>query len=170
MTHPLVLGLFDNVDDAARAAAGAHALGLGRERLSVVARDHQEEGRLAEQLDATPGADIEDSRLAARLGELGARVLAAIALVLPGVGPIVAAGPLAAGLGEAAGHVAGDLGRTLARAGVPRDHAESLERAVERGAVLLGIHARHDDEVEALRAVLERHGGRSVVVACWPPS
>ncbi|HXH06877.1 MAG TPA: hypothetical protein VNI83_09840 [Vicinamibacterales bacterium] len=169
MTHPLLLGLFDRADDAARAATAAHALGLGRDRLSVVARDHGEEGRLARRFDATPGADIEDSPLAARLGELSARVLAAIALVLPGIGPIVAAGPLAAGLGEAAGHAAGDLGRMLGRAGVPRDRAEALEQAVEQGAVLLGIHARRDDEVDSLRVLLERHGGRSIVVARWPP-
>ncbi len=64
---------------------------------------------IANELDATPGVELEDSWLAGRLGELSGWVLAAIAVVMPGIGPIVAAGPLGAELGEAAGHAAGSL-------------------------------------------------------------
>ena len=43
---------------------------------------------------------------------------------MPGIGPIVADGPLAAGLGEAAGHLAGDVGQTLERAGLAGAEAQ----------------------------------------------
>src|SRR5918992_2402095 len=122
--HPLVLGLFDDAGSAARAARVLRELGHERERVSIVARSHDEEGAIAEAAGASPGAEIEDSRSAGRLGELSAHFIAAIAFVLPGVGPIVADGPLAAGLGEAAGHLAGDIGRVLTRAGLPRHQAE----------------------------------------------
>src|SRR5215207_3762970 len=141
MSHPLILALFPNPAAAARAARAVHALGVTREQISVVSRSHDEEGALAEQMDATPGADIEDSRPAARLGELSGQVLAAIALVMPGIGPIVAAGPLSAGLGEAAGHVAGGLASALKSAGVPADRAEHIQRDIEQGGVLLAVHA-----------------------------
>jgi hypothetical protein len=95
-------------------------------------------------MDASPGADIEDSRPAARLGELGGLVLAAIAVGMPGIGSIVAAGPLAAGLGEAAGHVAGGVAATLKASGVPGPRAEQMEKAVERGRVLLAVHVDAD--------------------------
>ncbi len=144
MAHPLVLALFPNPAAAAVAARALHASGVERDQISVVSRSHDEEGALAEQMDATPGADIEDSRPAARLGELGAQVLAAIAVVMPGIGPIVAAGPLAAGLGEAAGHVAGGVASTLKAAGVPAQRAEQIEEAVEQGSVLLAVHAKPD--------------------------
>ena len=62
-----------------------------------------------------PGFGLEDSVTAARIGEIGAHLVSAVALVLPGIGPIVADGPLAAGLAEAAGHVAGGIARTLER-------------------------------------------------------
>src|SRR5574340_247267 len=123
MSHPLVLALFDSAEQAARAARALDGLGVGADRLSVVARNHEEEGDLATRIGATPGAEIEDSRVASRLGELSGQVLAVIALVLPGIGPIVAAGPLAAGGGEAAGHVAGHLSGILERAGVAGDRA-----------------------------------------------
>src|SRR5918996_1082345 len=110
--------LYPTPTAAAAGARALHAAGVGREQISVVARNHDEQGALAEQMDATPGADIEDSRRAAVLGELSGQVLAAIAIVLPGIGPIVAAGPLSAGLGEAAGHVAGGVASALESAGV----------------------------------------------------
>lgn len=160
--HPIVLALFDDASRAARAARALHAAGVPRERLSVVARNHDEEGALANAIDATPGAEVEDSRRAARLGELSAQVLAAIAYVLPGVGPIVAAGPLAAGLGEAAGHVAGGIASVLSSAGVPAERAAALQREVEGGAILLGVHVA--EPVETVRAALAAAGGREIQV------
>ena len=109
--------------------------------ISVLSRSHDEEGALAEQMDASPGVDIEDSRAAARLGELSGQVLAAIAVVLPGIGSIAAAGPLSAGLGEAAGHVAGGLGSALKNAGVPAERVDHIVRDIEQGGVLLAVHA-----------------------------
>jgi hypothetical protein len=168
MSHPLVLAVFPSPAAAAAAARELHAIGVDREQISVVSRNHDEAGVLADQMDATPGVDIEDSRPAARLGELGAQVLAAIALVMPGIGPIVSAGPLSAGLGEAAGHVAGGIASVLKHAGVPDGPADALERAVKEGAVLIGVHttAAH---AQAVREVFAGAGADDIQVANWPP-
>ena len=140
MSHPLLIGLFDTPAVAASAARRLRELGLPAGAISVVAPTHDEEGAIAAVADASPGSELEDSRPAARLGELTAHLLAAVALVVPGIGPIVADGPLAAGLGEAAGHLAGGLARTLERAGVSRADALALEERVKTGAVLIGAH------------------------------
>jgi hypothetical protein len=158
--------LFDDRAAAARAARAVHALWIPRDQISVVARSHDEEGALAEQWDATPGTEVEDSRRAARLGELGAYVLAATAAIMPGIGPIVAAGPLAAGLGEAAGHVAGGIASVLTRAGVDSARAERLQQEVERGAVLLGVHM-HGTPVAPIEAAMGQAGARSIDVVNW---
>lgn len=167
MSHPLILALFATPDDAARGSVAAHGAGATRDQISIVSRDHHEQGVLARAMDATPGADIEDSRLAARLGELSGRLLAAIALVLPGIGPIVAAGPLAADLGEAAGHAAGGVASALKQAGVDDTRAEALQQAVQEGAVLIGVHA---DVATAgqIREALAASGALAVDVANWP--
>src|SRR5262245_52019188 len=117
-------------------------------------------------MDATPGSDLEDSRPAGVLGELSGVVLAAIALVLPGVGPIVASGPLSAGLGEAAGHVAGSLASVLSGSGVSEAHAEAIEQDIKDGAVLLGVHTTFDAAPEVGR-VLELNGARDVEIVSW---
>ena len=164
--HPLVLALFDDPASAATAARGLRSLGLARERVSVVARSHDEEGALAEAAGASPGSEIEDSRRASQLGELSAHLLAAIALVLPGVGPIVADGPLAAGLGEAAGHVAGGIARALHQAGLERHEAERWQERIEQGAILIGAHV-DAATVPAVRDIFQRNGAVSVTEATW---
>jgi hypothetical protein len=166
VSHRLVLGLFPSPE---RAAAAAHALrgqGIGPAAISVVARSHQEEGELARAMDATPGVEIEDSRTAARLGELSAIVLAAVALVLPGLGPVVAAGPLGAGLGEAAGHLAGGLASVLTRAGVRSATAVEWQAHVMAGKVLLGVHVR-DAQVERVREALAIGSAEQIEIAQW---
>src|SRR5688572_15452262 len=100
MSHPLLMALFSDISAAAAVARGAHAMGVDRADVSVVARDHQDEKRIANEIDASPGSEIEDSPAASRLGELSGYILAAIAIGLPGTGAVVAAGPLAAELGE----------------------------------------------------------------------
>ena len=164
--HPLVLALFDDPASAARAARGLRSTGLSRERVSVVARSHDEEGALADASGASPGSEIEDSRPASQLGELSAHLLAAIALVLPGVGPIVADGPLAAGLGEAAGHMAGGIARALHQAGMERPEAERWQERIEGGAILIGAHVEPGTAAGA-RDIFASNGAVSVAEATW---
>jgi hypothetical protein len=166
MSHPLVLALFESPADAARAARALREFGIPQGRVSIVARSHDEEGALAHVADASPGSEMEDSRIAGRLGELGAHLLAAIALIVPGIGPIVADGPLAAGLGEAAGHVAGGLARTLERAGLDGKDADRWEKRVEAGAVLVGAHVAGETTAD-VRAVLARSGALDSAEVTW---
>jgi hypothetical protein len=166
VTHPLILGLFDTPAGAAAAARELRNLGIPRDRVSIVAQNHDAEGDLAQASGASPGSEIEDSRLASRLGELGAHLIAAVAVVLPGIGPIVADGPLAAGLGEADGHLAGGVGRALEHAGLSSAVAEDWERRVNSGAVIVGAHtttAATDD----VRAALTRGGASNVAEGRW---
>jgi hypothetical protein len=97
---------------------------------------------------------------------LSGHILAAIALVLPGIGPIVAGGPLAAGLGEAAGHVAGGVASALSGAGVEASRADALERAIKEGAILVGVHTIQS-QAASVRALLQASGATQVETANW---
>lgn len=167
MSHPLVLGLFSTPSTAADAAGALHGLGITRDALSVVAHTHADAQALADRMDATAGVDLEDSRPAARLGELGGRVLATVALAMPGIGPIVAAGPLAAEMGEIAGHAAGSLASVLTSAGLPHERADALQDDVARGAILLGVHITAVD-VNRVRETLSAAGATEIEMVTWP--
>jgi len=136
---------------AAAGARAARALGVDPAQLSIVSRTHRDES---------------DSRPAARLGELGAQILAAIAVVLPGIGPIITAGPLGAELGEVAGHAAGDMAGVLRRCGLPADRAEAWEQRIRGGAVLLGVHV-YGLDAETIRAALEQTGAEESATGVW---
>jgi hypothetical protein len=166
MSYPLVLALFQDRESTLTAARTPRGMGIDRACLSLVSRTHQDEGVLAEQAGATPGVEIEDSRPVARLGELGGYLLAALAFVLPGIGPIVSAGPMAADLGEAAGHMAGGVASILERAGMSGAEARRWQAQVEHGALLLGVHAS-GYQVEAVLSALEQAGAGDVTVAAW---
>jgi hypothetical protein len=90
----------------------------------------------------------------------GAAGLAAslMGLAIPGIGPILAAGPIAAALaGAGAGAVAGGLIGGLTDAGVSETHAEYYAEAVRRGGALVTVRT-DDGRADEAEAVIRRHG------------
>jgi len=90
----------------------------------------------------------------------GAAGLAAslMSLTIPGIGPIIAAGPIVAALtGAGVGAVAGGLIGGLTDLGVSHEHAEYYSEAVRRGGALVTVRA---DESRAERAaeIMREHG------------
>lgn len=85
------------------------------------------------------------------------------ALVIPGVGPFVAAGPIMAALaGAGAVGMAGGIIGALVGLGVPEYEAKRYEGRVKRGCILLSVHC--DDRHWTVRAeeVLRRTGAEDV--------
>lgn len=166
MSHPLVMALFPDRASAEAAARDVHSLGIPHTDLSIVASNHQLEGTIADEVDGSPGSEIEDSRAAGRAGEIIGSIVGAIAVGLPGTGAIVAAGPLAAELGEAAGHLAGRLSSILMKAGLSDVEAADWQRRIQVGAVLLGVHARTVNAAK-VEAILASHGVKRIVATEW---
>lgn len=161
------MALFGDLPTAAAAARNLRSMGVPRERVSVVAKSLDDEGRLALAGGASPGSEIEESLRASQLGELGAHMLAAVALIMPGIGTIVADGPLSVGMAEAAGHLAGNVSRALVRAGIPEPDAERWEERIHDGAFLVGAHVG-DAEIDAARSTLTSAGAADIRVGTWP--
>lgn len=168
MSHPVVLALFDDMTTAATAARELRSMGVPRERVSVVATSADVEGRLARASGASPGSEIEESLPASQLGELGAHMLAAVALVMPGIGTIVADGPLSVGMAEAAGHLAGDISRALVRAEISREVAEQWEGRIRGGGLLVGAHVETPADVDRARSTLVSAGAADIQIGTWP--
>ncbi|WP_075618745.1 general stress protein [Paenisporosarcina indica] len=144
-----VIGVYDNGDDAVRAVEGLKAQGYDRDDISIVAKDRDE----VEAVNAETGTKTEEGLAAgaATGGILGgaAGLLAGVgALAIPGIGPILAAGPIAAMLtGAAVGAGTGGLAGALIGMGIPEDEADQYERDVKEGKllVLLDPNARTTD-------------------------
>jgi hypothetical protein len=98
-------------------------------------------------------------------GTLG--VLAGLgALAIPGIGPLLAAGPLVAALaGVGAGGVVGGLIGALVGMGIPEYEAKRYEGAVRDGGTLLSVHCDTSDQVGLAKQGLRDTGARDIASA-----
>ena len=90
----------------------------------------------------------------------GAAGLAAslMGLAIPGIGPIIAAGPIVATLsGAGVGAVAGGLIGGLTDMGVSKDDAEYYAESVRRGGALVTVRA-DDSRAERAAEIMREHG------------
>jgi len=77
-------------------------------------------------------------------------------LAIPGVGPLIAAGPIMAALsGAAVGTVVGGIAGALIGMGVPEFEARRYESKVKEGNILVSIHADDSHKVERAKEILK---------------
>lgn len=166
-----VVGLFDSFETAQMVVQDLIDQGFRREDISVVAND---EARGTSTSGATDEAAAAEGAGAGAVGgtviggALGLLVGAGL-LAIPGIGPVLAAGPLAAAIGTTAATVgAGALGAGigaatggliggLVGAGVPKEEAEYYAEGVRRGGTLVTVSA-DDSEASRAQSIMLNHG------------
>jgi hypothetical protein len=99
-------------------------------------------------------------------GALGGTIglLAGIgALAIPGVGPLIAAGPIMGALaGLGVGGAVGGLVGALVGMGIPEYEAKRYEGRVKDGGVLVSVHCDSSEEVSRAKDLLKSAGGDDV--------
>jgi len=95
-------------------------------------------------------------------GALG--LLAGIgALAIPGVGPLIAAGPIMAALaGVGVGGAVGGVTGALVGMGIPEYEAKRYEGVMQTGGILLSVHCSTSDEVSRGKNILKGTGGEDI--------
>lgn len=85
------------------------------------------------------------------------------ALVIPGLGPFIAAGPVVAALAGAgvAGTVGGIAG-ALVGLGIPEYEAKRYEGRVKDGGILLSVHTDNPDATRRAKELLRRTGAQDI--------
>jgi hypothetical protein len=157
-----VSGLFDSYDDALTAVNKLQALGIDRAQISVVANNTDDwYGRRTENAPDASNAG-EDAATGAGVGAAvggASGLLAGLGLLaIPGIGPVVAAGWLAATAagavaGAAAGGAVGGIVGAMTSEGVPESEANVYAEGVRRGGTLVSARVDDDRAAEA-RAIL----------------
>jgi hypothetical protein len=78
-------------------------------------------------------------------------------LAIPGVGPLIAAGPIMAALsGAAAGGAIGGLTGALVGLGIPEYEAKRYEGAIKNGNILISVHTENAKERDLAKEIFER--------------
>ncbi|HZW02595.1 MAG TPA: YsnF/AvaK domain-containing protein [Anaerolineaceae bacterium] len=145
-----VVGLYERFEQANDAVKALLDSGFSEDEISMVARD--QEGRYSGEIERMreKGDDISEGTatgagIGAVAGGVGGFLLSLGALAIPGIGPIVAAGPLLATLtGAGVGALAGGLIGALADLGIPEEQARYYSEGVKRGGHLVLVRTRDD--------------------------
>ena len=95
-------------------------------------------------------------------GTLG--LLAGIgALAIPGVGPLIAAGPIMAALaGLGVGGAVGGLVGALVGMGIPEYEAKRYEGRLKEGGILVSVHCETSEEVSKAKDLLKATGAQDI--------
>lgn len=155
-----IAGLFDNFSEAQSAVQDLVNSGIPREDIGITANDARGEyANVGKEEKAHPGGGAAaGAGIGAVLGGIGGILVGIGALAIPGIGPILAAGPIAAALvGAGVGAAMGGLIGALTQMGVPEEEAHLYAEGVRRGGTLVTV-ATDDASVDTVTAILNRHG------------
>ncbi len=88
------------------------------------------------------------------------------ALAIPGIGPLIAAGPIVATLaGLGAGGAVGGIVGALVGMGIPEYEAKRFEGAVKDGGTLLSVHCDTSEQISIAKQALRDTGARDISAA-----
>ncbi len=87
-------------------------------------------------------------------------------LVIPGVGPFLAAGPIMAALsGAAIGAALGGVTGGLVGMGIPEIEAKRYVGKISEGNILISVHTESAEQIEQAKAILAEAGAQDICVA-----
>jgi uncharacterized membrane protein len=85
------------------------------------------------------------------------------ALAIPGVGPLIAAGPIMAALsGAAVGATTGGVVGGLIGLGIPEIEARRYDEKLKKGNLLISVHAEDGDEVNRAKEIFKAAGAEDI--------
>jgi hypothetical protein len=158
--------LFDTHSEAERAVSELRTLGLSDNDLSIIAHHGGTTTTRSGDGEITDEHHRNVIRGILGGGALGAG-LGVAALAIPGVGPLAAAGAIAAsavpeavGIGAALGAIGGSLNEVLTKHGVSKEDADYYGGRLKDGGVLVTVGDTGLD-AERVREVLYRNGGHN---------
>jgi hypothetical protein len=138
-TAKRVVGVYKSEQEAIVAVEDLKNQGYATRDISIIGQDSREVDRVTEETDTEVVDGITTGALTGgALGGLTGLLAGAGALAIPGIGPIVAAGPIAAVLtGAVTGAGVGGLAGALVEIGLPKDEAEYYGNSVKEGNILV---------------------------------
>ena len=144
-----VIGTFSSREQAEQAVRALRDKGFTEDEISVIAKrgDKQGDVEVGGAMGAMGGAG-EGTAWGGVLGGAAGLLAGVGALAIPGIGPIVAAGPLAATL---SGAVTGGVAGGLLDLGIPEERGRYYEEEVKKGRFLAVIDTEADMVEDAAR-------------------
>jgi len=159
-----VFAIYTGKAAAERGVRGLMNAGFAAETISVLLPENLGTHSLGTEkaTKAPEGATAGAGTGAVLGGALG--LLAGIgALAIPGVGPLIAAGPIMATLaGIGAGGAVGGFAGALIGAGIPEYEAKRYQGFLQKGGILVAVHCATSEAVDQARHAFKATGGQDI--------
>lgn len=158
-----VVAIFDQYENAEKAAREIKDRGLRTDDISLVAKHEGEEGNNKGTTASMGRGPINDNIsdgvvTGGILGGLAGLLIGAGSMVIPGLGIIAAAGPIT---GLLSGAVTGGVVGGLVDLGIPENRSRQYETDIKAGKVLFSMKT-DDDKVDSVSSVLKDNAAVSV--------
>jgi len=159
-----VFGIYPNQASAEAAVESLRNAGFRNTDISVLFPENEgtKDLAIAKETKAPEGATTGGLSGGIIGGALG-WLVGIGALAIPGVGPVIAAGPILAmlsgvGVGGAIGGVIG----ALTGLGIPEFEAKRFEGRIRKGGILLSVHCDSSDWTKRARQILDHTGAEDI--------
>lgn len=145
-----VIGVFETPEQATNAINRLKDNGYSKEHISIMAKNEEKVDVVEKSTDVHEEEDVASDAGAGAmtggiLGGIGGLLVEGGALLIPGIGPIIAAGPLMATLtGIVAGGAAGGLVGALVGMGIDKTEAKDYEGKLNEGKILVLVDTEDD--------------------------
>jgi len=159
-----VFGIYTTTNQAEAAVNQLMSQGFSGDDISVLMEDSSSSRQFAHEKNTKVPEGTTTGATAGGVigGTLG--LLAGLgALAIPGVGPLIAAGPIMGTLaGIGAGGTVGGLIGALVGVGIPEYEAKRYEGRIKDGGVLLSVHCSTSNEIDRAKEALKRSGAQDI--------
>lgn len=157
MTRKLV-GVYQDEQQAVDAVEELKRNGYSADDISIFTRDRKSLSDMSEETGTMAPEGVAAGAATGGIAGGALGLLAGLgALAVPGIGPVLAAGPIAAAIsGAAAGAGALGLVGGLVGLGFPESEAEEYEAEVKNGRILVIVKANEGEEA-LISAILNRY-------------
>jgi hypothetical protein len=158
-----IAGFFRTQEEGERARTALYQAGFAQDEVSLLSgnvpeKDVPKVGPPARDLGSQSEAGTD-----AFIGGAVGLAAGAVALAIPGIGPLLAAGPIAGAIGGlTAGAAVGGVVGLLKDHGISEEEAEFYAEGVRRGGALVTVHNVDDDRGKTAREVLDDSGAIEV--------
>lgn len=166
-----VVGLFDRYVQANQALEDLYLAGYSQGQISLITHHDNDrsitgyKSNRSEPPYAEDALEIEDGEITAGKGAVVGGVTGLLiglgTAMIPGIGPILAAGPIGAAVGAGVGAIAGPLIDGLVQFGMPEDDAQFYADGIREGGTLIAVHVEGGD-AEEVRDIFNRNGAVQV--------
>jgi hypothetical protein len=167
MAKEQVFGIAKSRSQAEQIIEGLQSSGFPTSEISILLPDTEGKHDIAhvKATKAPEGATTGAATGGVAGGVIG--LLAGIgALAIPGVGPLIAAGPIVAALtGAGVGGTAGGIVGGLIGLGIPEIEAKRYDEKLRAGHYLVAVHVRNDEEEDRAEDIFKNAGAEDITTS-----